>query len=174
MTNTHVVTGAFGYTGKYITRLLLESGSADIVKYTAFTDGATDLTLAFADSINQFGAGTDKIQIVNAGISLNGTGVVAVASGAADLTGTTNGVFYVNDATASNLGTLADVVGAIGALANVGSGEKAVFVVQNTAGTQTGIYAFTDGNGDTTIDAAELALLGVVDTTITNTDLAVI
>ncbi|NQV83083.1 MAG: FecR domain-containing protein [Rhodospirillales bacterium] len=149
--------------------------SADIVKYTALTDGATDLTIANADTVTQFEAGIDTIQIVNAGISLNGTGVVSVASEAADLTGTTNGVFYINNATAADLGTYADVVGAIGTLAGtVGAGEKAIFVVQNTGSTQSGVYAFTDANADNVVDAAELDLLATVDTAITNTDVAVV
>ncbi len=150
-------------------------GSADIIRYTAFSDGAGDLTLADADAITQFEAGTDTIQFVNAGISLNGTGVVSIASGPADLNGTTNGVFYVNDATAAELGNLANVQSAIGALANVGVGEKGVFVVQNTASTQTGIYAFTDdGSADNTIAAAELDLMAVVDAVITDIDVNVV
>ncbi|MBT3305960.1 MAG: hypothetical protein HN377_05690, partial [Alphaproteobacteria bacterium] len=150
-------------------------GAADIVQYSAFTDGSTDLTLANADHINQFEAGTDKIQMLDAGISLNGTGTAAVTSGGADLTGTTNGVFYINNATAVSLDSLANISAAIGTLTGVGAGEKAVFVVQNKAGTETGIYAFTDdGGANTAIAAAELDLLAVIDTTITNTDVAVI
>ena len=164
-----------GGTGADTLNLGSVDGSADIIRYTAFSDGAGDLTLADADAITQFEAGTDTIQFVNAGISLNGTGVVSIASGAADLNGTTNGVFYVNDATAAELGNLANVQSAIGALANVGVGEKGVFVVQNTASTQTGIYAFTDdGSADNTIAAAELDLMAVVDAVITDIDVNVV
>ncbi len=149
-------------------------GGSDIVRYTAFSDGATDLTLTSADTITQFEAGIDKIQILNAGISLNGTGVVSVASGAADLTGTTNGVFYVNNATAADLGSFANVGTAIGTLATVGAGEKAVFLVQDGAG-KTGIYAFTDdGGANTAVVAAELDLLAVVNTAITDADMTVV
>ena len=102
-------------------------------------------------------------------------GAAAVTSGGADLTGTTNGVFYINNATAVSLDSLANISAAIGTLTGVGAGEKAVFVVQNKAGTETGIYAFTDdGGANTAIAAAELDLLAVIDTTITNTDVAVI
>ncbi|NQV83084.1 MAG: VCBS repeat-containing protein [Rhodospirillales bacterium] len=149
-------------------------GSADIVQYTAFTDGSTDLTLASADKINQFEAGTDKIEIVDVGIGLNGTGVASVTSGTANL-GATNGVFYINNATAQNLDSLTNISAAIGALTGEGAGGKAIFVVQNTAGTQSGIYAFTDdGGADGTIVAAELDLLAAVDTIITDADVAVV
>lgn len=107
-------------------------------------------------------------------IGLNGTGVVSVASGGVDLVDSVNGIFPINDATVTDLGSFAEIIAAIGTLANVGAGDKAIFTVQDSAGVLTGVYAFTDNNADTMVDASELALLAIVDTPITDTDAAVV
>jgi len=141
-------------------------GSTDIVRYSVLGEGS--------DTINQFESGTDSIQFTDSTIGLNGTGVVSVASGGADLAGSLNGVFVVTDATVTDFTLLDEISAAIGGLSNVESGDKAVFTVEGSDGTSSGVYAFTDANGDATADAAELELLAVVDTTITDTDVAVV
>ena len=63
---------------------------------------------------------------------------------------------------------------AIGTLAGVNAGDKAIFLVQDGAG-KTGIYAFTDdGGANTAVVAAELDLLAVVNTAITDADMTVV
>ena len=70
---------------------------------------------------------------------------------------------------------MADVAGAIGSLSGVTAGDKAVFVVQQSTGSISAVYAFTDdGSAGTVITAGELDLLTTVDANITNTDLNII
>ena len=155
-------------------KLGLNDGAADVVRYAALTEGAADLTIADTDHITQFESGIDSIQFINASIGLNGTGVLSVAGGGADLAGSDYGIFAISGATAADLGSLTDISAAIGGLAGVDAGDKAIFTVQNDAGTSSGVYAFIDANADTTVDALELALVAVVDTAVTDTDVSVV
>jgi len=147
---------------------------ADIFRYTSFGDGAAGVAIASADAITDFVHGEgDKIQF--SGIGLNGTGAVAAASGTANFAGDANGVFFINNATAADLGSAADVANAIGAIAGVGSGDNAVFLVKKTGGAATGVYGFTDdGGADTAVASSELKLLAVVNAAIDQTDAQVV
>jgi len=163
-----------GFRGADVINLGSSDNASDIVRYTALNEGAADLTIANADDINQFDGLNDLIQIINSGIFLVGVGNIAVNSGSVNMA-SGNGVFYINDATAASLSTIADVAGAIGSLTNSTSADKAVFVVQQTSGgPATGVYAFTDSNGDATVDAAELDLLAVVDANLTELNVSVL
>jgi len=161
-----------GFQGADTINLGASDNASDIVQYRALNEGATDLTAANADTINQFDSANDLIQIVNGAISLAGTGNIAANSGTVNL-GSGNGVYYIDNSTAADLSVLANVVGAIGAITGNTSGDKAIFAVRS-GGTTSGIYAFTDGNGDATVDAAELDLLAVVDSLVTELNVSIL
>ncbi len=161
-----------GFRGADVINLGASDGASDIVRYTALNEGAANLTIANADDINQFGA-NDLIQFINSGINLAGLGSIAVNSGTVNMA-SGNGVLYINNATATSLSTIGDVAGAIGSLTNSSVGDKAIFVVRADSGPSTGVYAFTDGNGDTTVDAVELSLLAVVDANLTELNVSIL
>jgi Ca2+-binding RTX toxin-like protein len=87
----------------------------------------------------------------------------SVASGSA--TGT-NTVILINSATALDLTNTGNVIGAIGDFsgnaAGFAAGDVHIFIVGNGAGTQFGIYAYTEADGAATNDQADYRLLGIV------------
>ena len=84
----------------------------------------------------------------------------SVSSGGA--TGT-NTVIYINNATAFALTDTGNVIGAIGNFAAAGfaAGDVHIFIVGNGAGTTFGIYAYTEADGNATLDQADFRLLGL-------------
>lgn len=95
----------------------------------------------------------------------------SVASGQA--TGT-NTVVFINNATATSLTASADVTGAMGNFsgnaAGYAAGDVHIFVIGNTAGTETGIYAYTEADGAATAAEGDLMLLAILNTAATGFD----
>ena len=128
-------------------------------------------TFTAVDTVTNFITANDTFQVSGAGTSvvLNGaaaaqaagTAFTAVATGTFDLNGAVGGAL-ITGATAASLTNEAQVIAAIGAIANETAGEEAYFVVANAAGTQVGVYHFVSAAGDNVINAGELELLGVV------------
>lgn len=156
--------------GNDVVRLSKGDGSAAI-------NGVVGTFTGF-DTYGDFTTGTDTINLNSASIVLNGVAAPAatvtnIASGAFNANGAI-GVARINpgSATAAALDNLANVIAAIGAIANETVGESAYFVVRNTANTQSGVYAWTAVTADNVISANELVLIGVTTGTIALGDLA--
>jgi len=159
--------------------------AADIVRYTAGTEGATTVTVdntnddadftatagTTTDSItNQFVVGTDLIKIVNSSMGLAQTGVglsSSTNSGNWDMSAV--GIWIIDDTPLSgnDFGDISDLTTAtttgFGTKVNGTAGDAFIFTIENAAGTQTGIYYWVDNDGDGLIsDDDELALLAIV------------
>lgn len=123
------------------------------------------------DTVTNFITANDTFQVSGAGTSVRlngaaaaqaaGTNFTAVASGTFDANGAIGGAL-ITGATAAALTNEANVIAAIGAIANETAGEEAYFVVANTAGTQVGVYHFVAATADNAVTAGELELIGVV------------
>lgn len=128
-------------------------------------------TFTAVDTVTNFITANDTFQVSGAGTSvvLNGaaaaqaagTAFTEVATGTFNLNGAVGGAL-ITGATAASLTNEAQVIAAIGAIANETAGEEAYFVVANAAGTQVGVYHFVSAAGNNVINAGELQLLGVV------------
>jgi Ca2+-binding RTX toxin-like protein len=152
-TGADVLTGAAGVDSF---RFSAADGSAAIAGVTG--------TFTGHDTILDFATG-DIISLNKASILLNETAaptgtVTGVASGAFNANAGV-GVAFITGATAADLTNIANVITAIGAIGNETATEAAYFIVANTAGTQSGIYAFTSVVAGNTITAGELVLIGV-------------
>jgi|GEM_PF-5739135 len=144
------------------------TSAADIVRYVSFNDGsaagAAAGTFTGFDTISNFN--TAATDVVNFSLLLlNGTTAASVASGGINTNATTDGVFFINNANATDLTSVDAVITAIGAI-TTDANDKAIFLVKNAAG-DTGIYAYTeDATGSTAanIDPAgsSLQMLGLV------------
>lgn len=132
---------------------------------SAAINGTTGTFTGF-DSITDFsGAQNDRVVLNSGSIVLNGAvnvnAIIAnINSGAFDANGNI-GVAKITTATVTNLDNVADVINAIGAIANETVGESAYFVVDLNGGTRSGVYAFTSTAADGVIGANELVLIGV-------------
>ena len=150
--------GLTGGVGADVFRFSKNDGSAvnaGVVGNFVGFDVITDVTTAQ----------NDKVELNRATIVLNN--VAAPAATVADVaTATFNangavGVARITGAAAADLTNIANVIAAIGAIGNETAGESAYFVVENAAGTASGIYAFTSVTANNVINAGELQLIGV-------------
>ena len=84
-----------------------------------------------------------------------------------------HGFVFINDATAASLTDEANVIAAIGAIANDGGNEQLMFVINRTVAGQAGVYAYVDdGNADAAVVSEELTLLAIVNSTVAFADLS--
>ena len=159
--------------GADVISLTETTSSADVVIYAALTDGSAAGALTTgADTITGFLGGTDKISVLGttAAVSINAIAVAQTALAAFTSTATTavnlntiaTGGAFITGATAADLTSAANVLAAVGALTNESVGEAIYLAVQNTAGTQYGVYHFVSTIADSAVAAAELKLLGIV------------
>ena len=141
---------------------------ADRFVYGSVSDGnaAGAVAQAGADTIGDFDALGNDVLVVDSSLfgslyqKAAGTvhaEVKAVATNAADLE--TGNTFLITTAAAS-LYTAADVATAIGTVGKSATGAQALFVVGN--GTDAGVYAFKDVNGNGTVDSGDLTLLSTI------------
>ncbi|MCS6954620.1 MAG: hypothetical protein NZM33_17420, partial [Bryobacteraceae bacterium] len=136
------------------------------------------------DRIMDFVSGTDDIDVTNGLLTaVVAETVVTAAGGANSITLADNDVYYISmNGAAANLTTggtatlsASDLTAAtLSALAaylderfvtSGNNGDDAIFVINWTAGgsTKSYIYEFTEANGNNTIEAAELVLVGIVE-----------
>jgi hypothetical protein len=147
----------------------------DAFRYTDQNDGAGQaLTGSFdldaADSIDSFASGEDTLSFAESFLDND----VASDVPQGDVDFSVHGFIFINDAAAATLSKEHDVISAIGSVANDGSNNRAVFVINNSSGDAAGLYAFVDnGTADGIIVSGELHLLAIVDTPVAFTDLAI-
>jgi S-layer protein len=151
-----------------------------------FVFGSDNTTLGGnngVDRILDFVSGTDDIDVTNGLLAAVDNNVVTTTAGnansiiiadndvhyismngaAANLTTGGNATLSASDLTATTLTNLAAYLDERFVTAN-SAGNDAIFVINWTAGgsTTSYIYEFTDAGGNDTIEAAELALVGIV------------
>jgi hypothetical protein len=121
------------------------------------------LVVADAVRITDFGAAGDSVGFAAADLTL--AGVQSKASGA--VTAATDGFVFINNATVNDFTSLAQFGAAVGALTANAAGQSLAFAIANTAGSQVGIYHFTDSDADTNVGdvAGDVNLVGVIDVT---------
>jgi len=156
--------------------------SADLIRYTNINDGTVDINDSIgvnqntADSIGGFDAATDKVQLSRAGLGLGTGGVTAVpANGFWDI-GASAVFLFESDSVSSdtlNSNNFADF-NAISFAINFDNGNggnsnanRTVALLISNPETEavraTGIYVWTDVDGDTILEASDIVrLLGVL------------
>lgn len=142
--------------------LVLTSPVADMVAYGSVSDGGAAGTIAGADTVSGFTAGSDRIAILSSlreAVDRDGNGILAAARRAA------GGASLLTDELIVLTGTevvmldedgFASFRAALGTVATDGTARNAL--VLTTAGSGSGLY-FVSDDGDGRIAAAEVRLL---------------
>jgi Ca2+-binding RTX toxin-like protein len=153
----------------------------DTVRFTTAGDGSVDIDASVAEStadrITGFNATSDVVQLSRSGLGLGSGSVVSVPANGAWNIGT--GAVFLFESNSANADTLAaDNFGALAELASginldnaAGSGSSAgrtvALVISNlesSALRRTGIYTWTDSDGDSVLEASDVVrLLGVIE-----------
>jgi hypothetical protein len=146
---------------------------ADNYLVAAITDGAAlaDDESVEADTVNNFVAGTDDIQIAAAIVAALGntaaTNALPVSTNAQNgiNKNTTDSDVFVITTAQDDLDDLSDVIATIGTVTTT-AGDDFFVVVNNTAGTQSGLYYVEGGgaNSAAALTAGEIALVGIINT----------
>jgi hypothetical protein len=177
--------GADGIAGGFggdIIRLTETTSSADQLRYVSADDGTADIdndtsiAASTADSIIGFAPVTDRITLSQSGLGITAGGVVEVAPGGAwSLNG--GGLFVFESESAgrdviagNNFAALSAIQAAIntsnGQAVGAGAARTVGLVVSNdpaNATRATGIWLWTDTDGDGVLEAADtVRLLGVI------------
>jgi hypothetical protein len=160
----------------------LGGGDDDLI-YATNSDGAAAGANTGFDTISNFTAAADELVLTgdfNAAGSLNidditGDGTLVFGTDAAvNFTTTEEALLRTGLANAdlveAGFATLIANLNALGITST--TGDDALILAQGA--TQTGVFIYTEAAGDDDISAAELALLGIVDAQISDTDTVLI